>query len=163
MANLWISQSAREVKAVNLISIEKKTPRIIFEKWIPDNTIPNRNLQSLRYYSISWMPEHAITITRTDISAEVDGDPLVINIKEIFLRDPVTQGEYDYVLSQELLGEITEMVWIEMVLCRQNGKVVPCSPVSAVLAKWQIKGEPHLRSLYSVLLAFMSAAEEVTA
>lgn len=114
MADLWISESNGQVNVVVIISIERARGRILVEKWIP-NPIPLSTGPALRSRGRSALREQSITLTKTHNGpAAVTGAPLVITFQEMFLRNPTTDTEKDFRISEHDLQEIAKMVWDEM-------------------------------------------------
>lgn len=109
-AQLWISRSRGQVKAVILSSFGRDVEKIIFEKLVPDYT-PLRPVRASRGPVVYAICQQKVAVTRSQGQVAVTGAPLIITFEEMFLRSPNPPNERDYVLGQQELTEISEDSW----------------------------------------------------
>lgn len=109
-AQLRISRSRGQVKAVVLISAKRDLEQIIFEKFIPNYT-PIRPVRASRGPIVYAIYQQRVVVTRNQGQVAVTGGPLIITFEVMFLRSADPPNEHDYVLGQQELTEIAEDSW----------------------------------------------------
>lgn len=109
-AQLWISRSRGQIKAVILISVGRGIEEIIFEKLIPDYT-QLRPVRASRGPVVYAICQQKVIVTGNQGQVAVTGGPLIITFEEMFLRSPNPSNEQDYVLGQQAPTQIAEDSW----------------------------------------------------
>ena len=99
-ARFWLSESNGDVQMVITIKIGRSSPNIKLESWELVNDRAKR--------------QQVVTISKgKNNQVYLEGQPLIIRFKKLFLRPPSLQREMDISLDNAFLMEIAENVWEE--------------------------------------------------
>ena len=106
-AHIWLDQSRGDVKIVLLISISRTTRTMIIEKW-ENRPVPNRPATRSNATQI---PTKIQAITIDSNSNTVDGAPLTLEFRKIFLRQAVPPLEHDFTFTAQDLLALATVFW----------------------------------------------------
>ena len=95
----WLEGTKRTAQVVVTLTINWQNPQITLERWEQQNSHAHR-VQKIAIYKVN---------QRTT----VQGGPLVIGFKELFLRPSDTPRETDIQLGEEQLTLLATMIWEE--------------------------------------------------
>ena len=93
----WLEGTKRTAQVVLTLTINRQNPQITLER---------RELQNSRAHRVQ-----KITIYKVNQRTMVQGGPLVIGFKELFLRPSDTPRETDIQLGEEKLSLLATMIW----------------------------------------------------
>jgi hypothetical protein len=112
-AGFWLEDSGEEVKIVLLFSISRRARTIIIEKWenrpVPANRPVTRSLMRAAGNVQTATQIQAITIDSN--SNTVNGAPLTLEFRKIFLRQAVPPLEHDFTFTAQDLSEFATDLW----------------------------------------------------
>jgi hypothetical protein len=112
-AGFWLEDSGEEVKIVLLFSISRRARTIIIEKWenrpVPANRPVTRSLMRAAGNVQTATQIQAITIDSN--SNTVNGAPLTLEFRKIFLRQAVPPLEHDFTYTAQDLSAFATNLW----------------------------------------------------
>ena len=107
-ARRWLVSSGGDVKIVLLISIGRTARTMIIEKWenrpVPPNYPPTRS-------NTTQIPTQIQAITIDSNSNPVNGVPLILEFRKIFLRQAVPPLEHDFTFTAQDLSTYATNFW----------------------------------------------------
>ena len=104
----WLENSRGKVKIVLLISIGRRARTIIIEKW--ENRPVSANRAATRS-NTTQTPTQIQVITINSDSNTVNGAPLTLEFRKIFLRQAVPPLEHDFTFTTQDLSEFANDFW----------------------------------------------------
>ena len=105
----WLDFSGGEVKIVLLFSIHRTPKRIIIEKW--ENRPVPVNRPVTRSITRTQTPTQIQAITINSNPNNVNGAPLTLEFRKIFLRQPVSTREHDITFTAQDLSAFAASSW----------------------------------------------------
>src|SRR5271170_6833224 len=110
-AHIWLENSRGDVKIVLLFSISRTARTMIIEKWenrpVPANRPATRSVASQT-------PTQIQAITIDSNSNTVNGAPLTLEFRKIFLRHAVPPLEHDFTFTAQDLSAFATNFWASM-------------------------------------------------
>ena len=107
-AGFWLEDSGGDVKIVLLISIGRRARTMIIEKWENRSVSPNRPFTRSNTTQI---PTQIQAITIDSNSNTVNGAPLTLEFRKIFLRQAVPPLEHDFTFTAQDLSTFATIFW----------------------------------------------------
>ncbi|GIJ88037.1 hypothetical protein Asppvi_006953 [Aspergillus pseudoviridinutans] len=98
-ARCWLEKSEGDVKISLAISVNRRIPEIVLEKWKVSNAKP-----AMAQKVIVW---------RHNEDTLFDNEPLVIEFQDLFLREADNPGEVNIEFDQGNLRRLAENIWLE--------------------------------------------------
>lgn len=96
----WLHESQGEVNVVLTLTLNRRTPDMVIEKWERQNG-SDRHHRTQR-----------VAVSRTsDRNIAVDGEPLVIEFSQLFRRPTVSDAETDIRIGREALESMAASIW----------------------------------------------------
>jgi hypothetical protein len=116
-AHIWLENSKDDVKIVLLFSISRTARTMTIKKWenrpVPANPpVPvNRTATGLMTRAAVQTPTQIQAITIDSNSNTVNGAPLTLEFRKIFLRQAVPPLEHDFTFTTQDLSEFATDFW----------------------------------------------------
>ena len=111
-AHLWLEDSRGDVKIVLLFSIDRTTRTMIIEKWENRPVPANRPVtRSITRAAAPQTPTQIQVITIDSNSTTVNGAPLTLEFRKIFLRQAVPPLEHDFTFTTQDLSALATDLW----------------------------------------------------
>ncbi|PKX88745.1 uncharacterized protein P174DRAFT_455387 [Aspergillus novofumigatus IBT 16806] len=98
-ARFWLEESEGEVKISPTISVGRRIPEIVLEKWKVRNGKPAM--------------AQKVTVWRQNQDILFDNEALVIEIEDLFLREADNPLEVNIEFDQGSLRRLAENIWLE--------------------------------------------------
>ena len=110
-AHRWLENSRGDVKIVLLFSIGRRARTMIIEKWenrpVPTNRPRTRS-------NTTQIPTQIQAITIDSNSDRVNGAPLILEFRKIFLRQAVPPLEHDFTFTTQHLLAYATNFWARL-------------------------------------------------
>jgi hypothetical protein len=112
-ARRWLENSRGEIKIVVLISIGRKrgTRKMVIEKWENGPVPPNRPLTGS---NTTHIPTKIQAIKIDSNANTVNGAPLILEFRKIFLRQAVAPLEHDFTFTAQYLSTYATNFWARL-------------------------------------------------
>jgi hypothetical protein len=98
-ARFWLEESEGEVKICLAISVDRRIPEIVIEKWKVSNGKPAM--------------AHKVTVWRRNEDILFDNESLIIEFEDLFLREADNLREINIEFDQASLRRLAENIWLE--------------------------------------------------
>ncbi|RHZ48886.1 uncharacterized protein CDV56_105109 [Aspergillus thermomutatus] len=98
-ARFWLEESEGDVKISLAISVNRRIPEIVLEKWKVSDGKPAM--------------AQKVTVWRRNEDILFDNEPLVIEFEDLFLREADTPQEVNIEFDQRNLRRLAESIWLE--------------------------------------------------
>jgi hypothetical protein len=98
-ARFWLEESKGEVKLCLAISVDRRIPEIVLEKWKVSNGKPAMTQK--------------VTVWRQNQDILFDNESLVIEFEDLFLREADNPREVNIEFDQGNLRRLAENIWLE--------------------------------------------------
>src|SRR5271155_1216219 len=110
-AHIWLENSGGDVKIVLLFSISRTARTMIIEKWENRPVPANRPVTRSMTRTAAQTPTQIQAITINSNSNTVNGAPLTLEFRKIFLRQAVPPLEHDFTFTTQDLLEFATDFW----------------------------------------------------